>query len=129
MNPTVSLVPAQLPVPVIVAEATRYTRAVPGAAAEKTEEGEDRMLTRLMSALTFRTSTDVAAAPIRVLPQAAARREAQGEVPIRTTSGARPEEVAGLAGRAEPAWLNSTLLLSVHHARFLCRNCTFVVYQ
>ena len=127
MNPIVALAPAQLPDPAIVAEATRGTRVVPGdaaavaAVAATTEEGEDRMLTQLMSALTFLTPTDAVAAPTRALSQAAARLEARGEVATRTTSGARPEAVVGLAGRV------STLLFSAHHARFLCRNCTFVV--
>jgi hypothetical protein len=99
----VSLAPAQLPDPAIVAEATRGTRVVPGAAAAvaaTTEEGEDRMLTQLMSALTFRTTIlDAATAPIWALPQAAARLEDPGEEATRITSGARPEAVAGLAGR------------------------------
>ncbi len=74
--------------------------AAVAAAAARTEEGEDRMLIQLMSALTSRTTTpDAAAAPIWALPQAAARLEDPGEEATRTISGARPEVVAGLAGR------------------------------
>jgi hypothetical protein len=109
VNPIVSLAPAPLPDPVIVAEATRGTRVVPRAAAAvaavaavaaTTEEGEYRMPTQLMSALIFRTTIpDAATAPIRALLQAAARLEDPGEEVTRITSGARPEAVAGLAGR------------------------------
>ena len=106
MNPIVALAPAQLPDPAIVAEATKGTRVVPGDAAAvavvaaTTEEGEDRMLTQLMSALTSRTTIlDAAAALIWALPQAADRSEDPGEEATRITSGARPEAAAGLAGR------------------------------
>jgi len=103
VNPIVSLAPAPLPDPVIVAEANRGTRVVPGAAAAvaaTTEEGEYRMPTQHMSALIFRTTIpDAATAPFRALPQAAARLEDPGEEVTRITSGARPEAVAGLAGR------------------------------
>ena len=106
MNPIVSLAPAPLPDPVIVAEATRGTRVVPGAeaavaaVAAMTEEGEYRMPTQPMSAPTFRTTIpEAASAPIRALPQADARLEVPGEEATRITSGARPEAAAGLAGR------------------------------
>ena len=98
--------PAPHPDPGIGEVANRGTRVVPWAAAAGAavaatpEEGEYRMPTQHRSALNFRTTIpDAATAPIRALPQAAARLEATGEEATRITSGARPEAVAGLAGR------------------------------
>ncbi len=73
--------------------------AAGAAVAATPEEGEYRMPTQPSSALNFLTTIpDPATAHTRAHRQAAARLEATGEEAIRTTSGARPEAVAGLAG-------------------------------